>query len=129
MLRIKTIGYTSKRPIAWFGFGTEIYLIACDIKGATKIVKAQCLNIQLGRLMEQDKAIPELISLAKMNNCREALRIARMARNLMGANGISIEYPVMRHVMNLESVFTYEGTDNIHHLIIGKYLTGIDAFS
>ncbi|MDQ2994215.1 MAG: acyl-CoA dehydrogenase family protein, partial [Pseudomonadota bacterium] len=58
-----------------------------------EIVKAQCLNIQLGRLMNQDKAIPELISLAKMNNCREALRIARMARNLMGANGISIEYP------------------------------------
>ncbi len=94
-----------------------------------EIVKAQCLNIQLGRLMQQEQAIPELISLAKMNNCREALRIARMARNLMGANGISIEYPVMRHVMNLESVFTYEGTDNIHHLIIGKYLTGIDAFS
>lgn len=94
-----------------------------------EIVKAQCLNIQLGRLMQQEQAIPEFISLAKMNNCREALRIARMARNLMGANGISIEYPVMRHVMNLESVFTYEGTDNIHHLIIGKYLTGIDAFS
>ncbi len=93
-----------------------------------EIIKAKCLNIQLGRLMNTGDATPEMISLAKMNNCREALRIARMARNLMGANGISIEYPVMRHVVNLESVFTYEGTDNIHHLILGKYLTGIDAF-
>lgn len=94
-----------------------------------EIIKAKCLNIQLGRLMNTGDATPEMISLAKMNNCREALRIARMARNLMGANGISIEYPVMRHVVNLESVFTYEGTDNIHHLILGKYLTGIDAFN
>lgn len=94
-----------------------------------EIIKAKCLNIQLGRLMNVGEATPEMISLAKMNNCREALRIARMARNLMGANGISIEYPVMRHVVNLESVFTYEGTDNIHHLILGKYLTGIDAFN
>lgn len=94
-----------------------------------EIIKAKCLNIQLGRLMNIGEATPEMISLAKMNNCREALRIARMARNLMGANGISIEYPVMRHVVNLESVFTYEGTDNIHHLILGKYLTGIDAFN
>ncbi|MBX9586995.1 MAG: acyl-CoA dehydrogenase family protein [Gammaproteobacteria bacterium] len=94
-----------------------------------EIIKAKCLNIQLGRLMNVGEATPEMISLAKMNNCREALRIARMARNLMGANGISTEYPVMRHVVNLESVFTYEGTDNIHHLILGKYLTGIDAFS
>lgn len=94
-----------------------------------EIIKAKCLNIQLGRLMNTGEATPEMISLAKMNNCREALRIARMARNLMGANGISIEYPVMRHVVNLESVFTYEGTDNIHHLILGKYLTGIDAFA
>ena len=93
-----------------------------------EIIKAKCLNIQIGRLMNTGEATPEMISLAKMNNCREALRIARMARNLMGANGISIEYPVMRHVVNLESVFTYEGTDNIHHLILGKYLTGIDAF-
>jgi len=94
-----------------------------------EIIKAKCLNIQLGRLMNTGDATPEMISLAKMNNCREALRIARMARNLMGANGISIEYPVMRHVVNLESVFTYEGTDNIHHLILGKYLTGSDAFA
>ena len=68
-----------------------------------------------------------MVSMAKMNACREALNIARMARNLLGANGISLEYHVMRHMNNLEAVFTYEGTDNIHHLIIGKAITGLDA--
>ena len=94
-----------------------------------EIVKAQCMNVQLTRLVAEDRATPEMISLAKMNSCREALKIARQARNLLGANGISLEYPVIRHMMNLESVITYEGTDNIHHLIIGKYLTGISAFN
>jgi len=94
----------------------------------TEICKAQCFNYHVGRLKEADKATPTLISMAKMNSCREALTIARMARNLLGANGISLEYPVIRHMNNLESVFTYEGTDNIHHLIIGKALTDIDAF-
>jgi glutaryl-CoA dehydrogenase len=94
----------------------------------SEIVKAQCLNIQLGRLKDQNLATPEMVSLAKMNNCREALKIARSCRNLMGASGISLEYPVIRHMVNLESVFTYEGTDNVHHLILGKYLTGFNAF-
>lgn len=93
-----------------------------------EIVKAQCLNLQLARLKQENKITPEMISLAKMNNCREALNIARMARNLLGASGISLEYPVIRHMVNLESVFTYEGTDNIHHLIIGKAITGMSAF-
>ena len=95
----------------------------------TEIVKAQTLNLQLGRLMDQNKADYVNVSLAKMNACREALKIAREARNLLGANGISLEYHVMRHMNNLESVFTYEGTDNMHHLIIGRYLTGLNAFS
>jgi len=69
-----------------------------------------------------------MVSLAKMNACKEALKIARMARNVLGANGISTEYPVFRHMCNLESVFTYEGTDNVHHLIVGRYLTGLSAF-
>lgn len=94
----------------------------------TEITKAQCLNLQLGKLKDQNLATPEMISLAKMNNCREALKIARTCRNLMGASGISLEYPVIRHMVNLESVFTYEGTDNVHHLILGKYLTGFNAF-
>lgn len=93
-----------------------------------EIVKAQFLNLQLGRLMDQNQATPVMISLAKMNACREALKIARIGRNLLGAKGITLEYPVMRHMDNLESVFTYEGTDNIHHLIVGKYITGFDAF-
>lgn len=95
----------------------------------TEIVKAQWMNLQIGRLFDRGQSNYVMSSLAKMNACREALQIARMARNLLGANGISLEYPVIRHMTNLESVFTYEGTDNIHHLILGKYLTGIDAFS
>lgn len=94
-----------------------------------EIVKAQCLNLQVGRLKEKDLATPVMISLIKMNSCREGLKIARKARNLLGASGISLEYPIIRHMVNLESVYTYEGTDNIHHLILGKHLTGIDAFS
>ena len=95
----------------------------------TEISKAQCLNLQLARLKDSDQINPAQISMAKMNACREALKIARSARNLLGANGISLEYPVIRHMLNLESVFTYEGTDNVHHLIIGKHITGINAFS
>lgn len=94
-----------------------------------EIIKGQCLNLQVGRLKDQEKATPAMISLAKMNSCREALKIARKARNLLGASGISLEYPIIRHMVNLESVYTYEGTDNIHHLILGKHLTGLDAFS
>lgn len=112
------------RPVASF------QLIQSDLADMyTEIVKAQCLNLQLGHLKNANQATPDMISVAKRNACREALNIARKSRNLLGANGISLEYPVIRHMMNLESVFTYEGTDNIHTLIIGKYLTGIDAFS
>lgn len=95
----------------------------------TEIVKAQALNLQLGRLHDQERASFVMVSLAKMNACREALNIARKARNILGANGISLEYHVIRHMNNLESVFTYEGTDNMHHLIVGKHITGISAFS
>lgn len=94
-----------------------------------EIVKAQCLNLQLGRLKDKGLATYAMVSLAKMNACREGLKIARQARNLLGANGISLEYPIIRHMTNLESVFTYEGTDNIHHLIVGKHITGYEAFS
>jgi len=94
----------------------------------TEIIKAQCLHLQLGRLKEAQKSTPAMISLAKGNACREALKIARTCRNLLGANGISLEYDVIRHMLNLESVFTYEGTDNIHLLILGKHITNINAF-
>lgn len=94
----------------------------------TEIVKAQCLNLQLGRLKDAGNSNFAMVSMAKMNSCLNAINIARMARNLLGANGISLEYPIIRHMQNLEAVFTYEGTDNIHHLIIGKYITGMNAF-
>lgn len=94
----------------------------------TEIIKAQCLNLQIGRLKEQGKETPVMISLAKRNACREALNIARSCRNLLGANGISLEYHVIRHMLNLESVFTYEGADNVHTLIVGRHITGINAF-
>lgn len=94
----------------------------------SEIIKAQCLNLQIGRLKEQNRETPTMISLAKGNACREALKIARKCRNLMGGNGISLEYHVIRHMLNLESVFTYEGTDNVHTLVLGRHITGINAF-
>lgn len=93
-----------------------------------QITKGQLLNFHLGRLKEENVLEHQMISLGKMTNAREALAIARMARNILGANGISLEFDVIRHMANLETVFTYEGTDNIHHLIIGKHLTGSSAF-
>jgi glutaryl-CoA dehydrogenase len=94
----------------------------------TEIIKAQCLNLQIGRLKDEQRETPAMISLAKGNACREALKIARTCRNLLGGNGISLEYHVIRHMLNLESVFTYEGTDNVHTLVLGRHLTGINAF-
>lgn len=94
----------------------------------SEILKAQCLNLQIARLKDAGQETPAMISLAKGNACREALTIARTCRNLLGANGISLEYHVIRHMLNLESVFTYEGTDNIHTLVLGRHITGINAF-
>ncbi|MDP2315553.1 MAG: acyl-CoA dehydrogenase family protein [Pseudomonadota bacterium] len=93
-----------------------------------EITKAQLLSLQLGRLKDAGTIIPEQISLAKMNNVDIALQIARESRDIHGANGILDEYPVMRHMANLESVKTYEGTHDIHNLILGRWITGIPAF-
>ncbi len=93
-----------------------------------EILKAQLLNLQLGRLLDQNQANFAMVSLAKMNACREALKIAREARNILGANGISLDYHVIRHMNNLESLFTYEGTNNMHHLIVGKAITNLSGF-
>jgi glutaryl-CoA dehydrogenase len=93
-----------------------------------EITKAQLLALQVGRLKDQDKARPQHISMAKRNNVWMALECARMARDILGANGIADEYPVFRHMANLESVKTYEGTHDVHTLIIGNSITGIDAF-
>ncbi|PIE03519.1 MAG: acyl-CoA dehydrogenase [Acidobacteria bacterium] len=94
-----------------------------------EITKAQLLALHLGRMKDQGLATFYQVSLAKMNNVAAALEIARQARDLHGANGITDSYPVMRHMMNLESVKTYEGTHDIHKLIVGQKLTGISAFA
>jgi glutaryl-CoA dehydrogenase len=94
----------------------------------TEITKAQLLCAQLGRLKERGVLKPAHISLAKRNNCEIALDVARQARDILGANGITAEYPVMRHMCNLESVKTYEGTHNIHTLVLGEAVTGIPAY-
>ncbi len=95
----------------------------------SEITKAQLLVLQLGRLKDQGKATAAQISLAKRNNVHEALEIARMARSVLGANGILDDYQAMRHSCNLESVITYEGTHDIHTLILGNEITGLPAFS
>ena len=94
-----------------------------------EIVKAQLLSLRLARLKDEGKATPEMVSLAKRNNVKSALEIARVARSIYGANGITDEYPPIRHMLNLESVFTYEGTHEVHTLVLGKAITGIDAFN
>jgi glutaryl-CoA dehydrogenase len=94
----------------------------------TEMTKAQLLVLQLGRLKDQGKARPQQISMAKMNNVSMALETARMARDILGAAGIVDEHPVIRHMLNLETVFTYEGTHDIHTLIIGRDITGLSAF-
>lgn len=95
----------------------------------SEITKAQWLTLRLGRLKEAGKVRPAQISLAKRNNVFHALEIARMARDVLGGNGIMFEYPIGRHMMNLETVYTYEGTHDIHTLIVGQEITGLAAFS
>ncbi len=95
---------------------------------ASEITKAQLLSLRLMRLKEAGKMIPVQVSVAKRNNCEIALETARKARDILGGNGISYEYPISRHLLNLETVYTYEGTHDIHTLIIGQHLTNIPAF-
>ena len=94
----------------------------------TGITQGQLLCLQLGRLKDAGKAKPQQVSLAKRANCSMACDVAREARRLLGANGILVEYSAMRHMANLESVYTYEGTHDIHGLILGQEITGLPAF-
>jgi glutaryl-CoA dehydrogenase len=94
----------------------------------TEITKAQLLCLRLGQLKDEGKARAQQISMAKRNNVQMALDTARMARDIMGAAGIVDEHPIIRHMMNLETVNTYEGTHDIHTLIVGRDITGLDAF-
>ncbi len=94
----------------------------------TEITKAQLLCVQLGRLKDRGTMTPQQVSLAKRNNVAMATEVARETRRLLGANGILVEYQAMRHLANLESVYTYEGTHDVHTLILGQAVTGLDAF-
>jgi glutaryl-CoA dehydrogenase len=95
---------------------------------AVELNKGMLLALHLGRMKDDGRLLPEQVSLGKLNNVREALEIAREARTILGASGITLEYPVIRHMNNLESVLTYEGTNEIHTLILGQALTGLRAF-
>jgi glutaryl-CoA dehydrogenase len=112
------------RPIAGFQL-TQAKL--ADM--ALELQKGYLLAVHLGRLADAGALQPEQVSLGKLNNVREALAIARQCRTILGANGISGEYPVMRHANNLESVLTYEGTSEVHQLVIGQKLTDFSAFA
>jgi glutaryl-CoA dehydrogenase len=124
-----TIAYAAEReqfgrPIAAFQL-TQAKL--ADM--AVELQKGFLLALHLGRLADAGRLRPEQVSVGKLNNVREALAIARQCRTILGASGISLEYPVLRHANNLESVLTYEGTSEIHQLVIGQHLTGMSAFS
>jgi glutaryl-CoA dehydrogenase len=95
---------------------------------ARRITTSQLLSLRLGRLKDKGELKPTQVSLAKWNNCRAALDIARDARDILGGAGISAEYVPIRHMLNLESVITYEGTETVHQLVVGKELTGVNAF-
>jgi len=122
------LSYTSERSL----FGRSLaHNQAIQIRlaqMARQITSAQLLALQLGRLKEAGRMSPAQVSLAKWNNCRMALDIARDARDMLGGSGISAEYVPIRHMLNLESVITYEGTETIHQLTLGRELTGVNAF-
>lgn len=85
--------------------------------------------LQVGRLKDEGKLAPEMVSMIKRNSCGKSLDAARLARDMLGGNGVSDEYHIIRHVMNLEAVNTYEGTHDIHALILGRQITGLQSFS
>ena len=111
------------RPIAGFQLVQEKL-----VSMLTEITKGQLLALQAGRLKDKGKLEPAHVSMLKRNNVWMALECARLSRDLLGANGIVDEYPIMRHLCNLETVKTYEGTEHIHTLVIGEKVTGIAAY-
>jgi glutaryl-CoA dehydrogenase len=118
-LERKTFG----RPIAGYQLTQEKLVDMLQ-----EIIKGQLLALRLAQLADQGQVSPEQVSICKRNNVKVALDIARVARSIYGANGITDEYPPIRHMLNLESVYTYEGTHEVHTLIVGKAITGLDAF-
>jgi glutaryl-CoA dehydrogenase len=112
------------RPIAAFQLTQEKL-----VNMLLEVNKGTLLALHLGRMKDEGRAHPSQISFGKLNNVREALAIAREARSILGANGVTLEYPVIRHMNNLESVLTYEGTSEIHLLVLGEAITGLSAFA
>ena len=111
------------KPIAGFQL-TQKKLVDMVLE----LEKGLLLALHLGRLKDAGQITPEMVSVGKLNNLREALQVSRDARSILGANGVTLEYPIIRHMNNLESVFTYEGTNEIHTLIVGQAITGIPAY-
>ncbi|MEU4331818.1 acyl-CoA dehydrogenase family protein [Nonomuraea dietziae] len=124
-----TIAYAGEREV--FGRPLASFQLTQDKLAdmALELGKGLLLAVHLGRLKEAGTITPEQVSAGKLNNVREALEIARTCRTILGASGITLEYPVIRHAVNLESVLTYEGTSEIHALVLGKALTGHAAFA
>ena len=123
-LSYSTERYQFGRAIGAFQL-TQSKLVAMSLA----LARSQLLALHLGRLKDVGRLRPEQTSMGKLENCRNAIEIARSSRSILGANGISLEYPIMRHMQNLESVITYEGTEEIHTLAIGRALTGESAFN
>jgi glutaryl-CoA dehydrogenase len=124
----EAVSYAKERVLFVRPLGASVILLVRLADMLTSITQGQLLAYQLGRLKDQKKMRPQQVSLAKRANCSMACDIAREARRLLGANGILVEYSAMRHMANLESVCTYEGTHDIHGLILGQDLTGHSAF-
>ncbi|MBK9312921.1 MAG: acyl-CoA dehydrogenase family protein [Acidobacteria bacterium] len=112
------------KPIAAFQLTQEKL-----VRMYTEICKAQLLCLQIGRMKDAGQLQPAHVSMAKMNNVAIARECAQIARTILGGNGITGDYPIMRHMCNLESVYTYEGTNEVHMLVLGKHITGIEAFA
>jgi glutaryl-CoA dehydrogenase len=112
------------RPIASFQL-TQRKLVEMMVA----VQRGTLLALHLGRRKDEGRLSPEQVSFGKYDNVRSALEVARTARSILGANGITLEYPVFRHMANLETVFTYEGTNEIHTLVMGQAITGINAFT
>jgi glutaryl-CoA dehydrogenase len=122
------IGYTKERVLFGRSLAANQAIQIRLAEMSRKITLSQMLSLQLGRLKDAGKMTPTQVSLAKWNNCRAAIEVARDARDMLGGSGISAEYVPIRHMLNLESVITYEGTETVHQLTVGRELTGISAF-
>ena len=122
--RVREDARAVRRPIAGFQL-TQRKLVDMMLE----LQKAQLLAWRLGQLKDAGELDPQQVSVGKLNNVREAMEVAREARTILGANGITTEYPIMRHANNLESVLTYEGTSEIHTLILGEAITGERALT